>query len=109
VQALLAHEAEHAPSPPQRLATLMDHTESDINVVRFAPDGDYLASAGDDQSIILYRMFPGRGDASFGSGGEGPNQENWRAVRLCRCAHLSGRIICVVNRHNAGRLTQQIH
>ena len=83
--AVLANEAEHAAAPPQRLATLTDHTESDVNVVRFSPDGDYLASGGDDQAVILYRMFPGRGESSFGSGGEGPNYENWRALRVCRC------------------------
>lgn len=84
--AVLANEAEHAAAPPQRLATLTDHTESDVNVVRFSPDGEFLASGGDDQTVILHRMFPGRGESSFGSGGEGPNHENWRALRVCRHA-----------------------
>jgi WD domain, G-beta repeat len=84
--ALATHAAEHTSAAPKRLATLNDHVESDVNVVRWSRDGEYLASAGDDQTIILYRKFAGRGDVAFGSKGEAHNHENWRAVKVCRCA-----------------------
>lgn len=85
MQAVLNHHAEHDKSLPKKLATLTDHTESDINSVRFSPDGTYLASAGDDQAVFLYKLQPGKGGTSFGAGDEGPNIENWKISKAFRC------------------------
>ncbi|KAI9256270.1 WD40-repeat-containing domain protein [Sporodiniella umbellata] len=39
------------------LSELKRHT-SPVNVVRFSPGGDYLASAGDDACIIIWKLSP---------------------------------------------------
>ena len=87
--AVASHSEEHASALPKRLATLSDHTEADVNVVRFSPDGELLATAGDDQTIILYKKHAGRGDTVFGSRNEGGNHENWRAAHVCRRAVMT--------------------
>lgn len=84
MQAVLDHLVEQDSSLPKKLATLTDHTEVDINIVRFSPDGTFLASAGDDQAVFLYKLLPGRGGTSFGSGDEGPNIENWKISKAFR-------------------------
>lgn len=86
MQAVLDHHVEQDNAVPKKLATLTDHTEADINIVRFSPDGTFLASAGEDQSVFLYKLMPGRGGTSFGSGDEGPNVENWKVSKTFRCA-----------------------
>lgn len=82
--ALLENQSEHAQGSPLQLAALADHTEADVNIVRFAPDAKLLASGGDDNQVILYSRLPGRGEKVFGSGKDGPNHENWRATKFCR-------------------------
>lgn len=84
MQAVRDHHAEQDKSLPKKLATLTDHTASDINSVRFSPDSTYLASAGDDQAVFLYKLLPGRGGTSFGAGDEGPNIENWKVSKAFR-------------------------
>lgn len=39
------------------LATLNRHTKA-VNVVRFSPDGQYLASGGDDGIIYVWKLMP---------------------------------------------------
>jgi WD40 repeat protein len=84
---ILHHSHELTEGLPKKLATLSDHTENDVNIARFSPDGEYLASGGDDQTIFLYKQFPGRGGPAFGSE-EGPNYENWKVVKTFRSVKL---------------------
>ncbi|KAK4158805.1 WD40-repeat-containing domain protein [Cladorrhinum sp. PSN259] len=63
------------------LATLEKHTQA-VNVVRWAPKGDMLASAGDDGNVILWVPT----DAPIQAFGKEPSEdkENWRVKHMCR-------------------------
>jgi protein HIRA/HIR1 len=62
---------------PKQLAVLHMHLQP-VNSVRWSNDGKYLASCGDDASVMLCRCVAG-GELS-GNLGDEPNQENWRVV-----------------------------
>ncbi len=69
------------------LASLQYHNSS-VNIVRFSPDGQMLASAGDDGMIFLYRRSQGP-DESVGFGQEQEdNLEHWKRVKTLR-GHLA--------------------
>ena len=93
--ALQEHAKENVGGVPLQLAALTDHTESDVNIVRFAPDAKLLASGGDDKQVILYHRLPGKGEKVFGAGKDGPNHENWRAARFGRCAQRPPADACI--------------
>ncbi|KAK1755201.1 WD40-repeat-containing domain protein [Echria macrotheca] len=63
------------------LATLSKHSQA-VNVVRWAPKGELLASAGDDGNVILWvpseTHYP-----SFGSD-QMEDKETWRTKHMCR-------------------------
>ncbi|THY16602.1 WD40 repeat-like protein [Aureobasidium pullulans] len=66
------------------LSTLAKHTQA-VNVVRWCPRGELLASAGDDGNILLW--VPG-GDShlhatAFGEDGL-EDKETWRVKAMCR-------------------------
>jgi len=64
------------------LATLGNHSKS-VNIVRWSPDGAYLASGSDDNYVLIYKLATGAATAtgtSFGSKAEA-NREAW--VRCC--------------------------
>lgn len=63
------------------LATLMRHTQT-VNVVRFCPRGEMLASAGDDGNVLLW--VPS--DTPMHGMGEGheDDKEHWRIKHMCR-------------------------
>ncbi|CAM1504529.1 Fc.00g021200.m01.CDS01 [Cosmosporella sp. VM-42] len=63
------------------LSTLSKHNQA-VNVVRWAPKGELLASAGDDGNVITW--VPSETlQPNFGS--EGPeDKESWRAKHMCR-------------------------
>ncbi|GAB1310177.1 Chromatin assembly factor 1 subunit [Madurella fahalii] len=63
------------------LATLSKHTQA-VNVVRWAPKGELLASAGDDGNVILWVPSDTHHQA-FGSEGL-EDKETWRAKHMCR-------------------------
>jgi chromatin assembly factor 1 subunit B len=81
---VLDHRSELDDKIPKKLATLTDHTDNDVNVVRFSPDGQYLATAGEDQSVLLYKRSAGKGRRTFGTMDDGPNIENWKIHRTFR-------------------------
>ncbi|CEJ89046.1 Putative WD domain-containing protein [[Torrubiella] hemipterigena] len=63
------------------LSTLSKHNQA-VNVVRWAPKGETLASAGDDGNVILW--VPSDAPVSnFGSDGL-DDKESWRAKHMCR-------------------------
>ncbi|KAI0209118.1 Chromatin assembly factor 1 subunit B [Lamellibrachia satsuma] len=69
------------------LATLSRHTRT-VNVVRFSPNGEVLASGGDDSVVMLWRQNPSSG----ASGGlfaeeEEENKETWSVFKILR-SHL---------------------
>ncbi|KAG8973391.1 hypothetical protein FRB90_009939, partial [Tulasnella sp. 427] len=76
-----------APHPPrvEYLATLVKHAGA-VNVVRFSPSGEYLASAGDDGMIIIW-MPTDRPVHTFGADPEEAQyeKEHWKPKIVLRC------------------------
>ena len=79
-----------APHPPrvEYLATLQRHSGV-VNVVRFCPKGELLATAGDDGNVLFWvpsdRSKPGFGDVTTTLEGEGQfEKEFWRVKLMCR-------------------------
>ncbi|GAA94946.1 uncharacterized protein L969DRAFT_53259 [Mixia osmundae IAM 14324] len=67
------------------LATLTKHTAV-VNIVRFSPKGDMLASAGDDGAILLW-VPAEKSSSSFGnllSEDSAYERENWRVKTMAR-------------------------
>ncbi|WVR08644.1 hypothetical protein IAU60_005701 [Kwoniella sp. DSM 27419] len=74
---------EVTPHPPRAeyLTTLSKHTAA-VNVVRFSPNGQILASAGDDGNVILW-VPSERPNVTFGeSSDELPDKEHWRLQKM---------------------------
>ena len=97
-------EAENDSTVPRTLATLSGH-EGSVNCVRWSPDGRMLASASDDQLVMLWRLAAAGdrlGSMPFGSGGAAPNVEKWRCVATLR-GH-SGDVVGVAWAPDARRL-----
>ncbi|KAL7422845.1 Chromatin assembly factor 1 subunit [Cryptotrichosporon argae] len=73
-----------APHPPrvEYLATLSKHTAA-VNVVRFSPNGQTLASAGDDGNVILW-VPSDKPVTTFGESAADdlPDKEYWRLQRM---------------------------
>ncbi|GAB7353675.1 hypothetical protein MBLNU459_g4081t1 [Dothideomycetes sp. NU459] len=65
------------------LSTLVRHTQA-VNVVRWCPRGELLASAGDDGNIILW--VPAENAALHANYGEDAleDKETWRVKTMCR-------------------------
>ncbi|SPO32307.1 related to CAC2 - component of the chromatin assembly complex [Ustilago trichophora] len=79
-----------APHPPrvEYLATLQRHSGV-VNVVRFCPKGELLATAGDDGNVLFWvpsdRSKPGFGDVTSTLEGESQfEKEFWRVKLMCR-------------------------
>ncbi|PIK43824.1 putative chromatin assembly factor 1 subunit B-like [Apostichopus japonicus] len=70
---------------PEFLATLSRHTKP-VNVVRFSPDGQILASGADDGLCILWRLQDATsGVPSFGKEEEAEDdKETWSAFKTLR-------------------------
>uniref|UniRef100_K1Q3I7 Chromatin assembly factor 1 subunit B n=1 Tax=Magallana gigas TaxID=29159 RepID=K1Q3I7_MAGGI len=71
------------------LSNLKRHSKS-VNVCRFSPDGEYLATAGDDEVVIIWKLS----DASVNPGNlfqdeDEDNKENWVACKIFRQGHLA--------------------
>ncbi|GAB0131907.1 hypothetical protein EsDP_00000360 [Epichloe bromicola] len=63
------------------LSTLSKHNQA-VNVVRWAPKGETLASAGDDGNVILW--VPSDVPPSSFGGDTQDDKESWRAKHMCR-------------------------
>ncbi|CRK11039.1 hypothetical protein BN1723_009246 [Verticillium longisporum] len=64
------------------LSTLSKHTQA-VNVVRWSPKGDMLASAGDDGNVILWVPAEHHAGPAFGNEGL-EDKETWRTKHMCR-------------------------
>ncbi|KAI9706646.1 MAG: hypothetical protein M1836_003655 [Candelina mexicana] len=65
------------------LSTLAKHTQA-VNVVRFAPRGEIIASAGDDGNALIWVPSETHSHASsFGDDGL-EDKETWRVKHMCR-------------------------
>lgn len=64
------------------LATLVKHTQA-VNVVRFDPKGQVLASAGDDGTIFLWVLSDSPPTGTFGQEEE-EDKEVWKLRHVCR-------------------------
>ncbi|PFH61267.1 hypothetical protein XA68_17840 [Ophiocordyceps unilateralis] len=63
------------------LSTLSKHAQA-VNVVRWAPKGEMLASAGDDGNVILW--VPTELSSSALGSDSHDDKESWRAKHMCR-------------------------
>ncbi|PWY91201.1 WD40 repeat-like protein [Aspergillus heteromorphus CBS 117.55] len=64
------------------LSTLVKHTQA-VNVVRFSPKGEMLASAGDDGNVLLW--VPSELQTQSGLGEDRSDEkETWRVKHMCR-------------------------
>ncbi|KAK5943022.1 Chromatin assembly factor 1 subunit [Knufia obscura] len=63
------------------LATLVRHTQT-VNVVRFCPKGEMLASAGDDGNVLLW--VPSDMPATALGEDHAEDKETWRIKHMCR-------------------------
>lgn len=64
------------------LSTLAKHSQA-VNVVRWAPRGETLASAGDDGNVILWVPSETHHPTSFGNEGI-EDKETWRTKHMFR-------------------------
>ncbi|KAI1326945.1 WD40 repeat-like protein [Xylariaceae sp. FL0255] len=64
------------------LSSLQKHSQA-VNVVRWAPKGEILASAGDDGNVILWVPSDAHNPTTFGNEGI-ENKETWRAKHMFR-------------------------
>ncbi|KAK4555057.1 Chromatin assembly factor 1 subunit [Recurvomyces mirabilis] len=65
------------------LSTLKKHTQA-VNVVRWCPRGELLASAGDDGNVLLWTPSDHAAlHSSFGEDGQ-EDVEHWRVKTMCR-------------------------
>ncbi|KAG1121342.1 hypothetical protein G6F42_012522 [Rhizopus arrhizus] len=62
------------------LSELKRHS-SPVNAVRFSPKGDLIASAGDDTSIIIWRLSTVK-ETTFGSDYSDYEKESWSVVNM---------------------------
>ncbi|KAI2688837.1 hypothetical protein LCP963914a_1926 [Penicillium roqueforti] len=63
------------------LSTLMKHTQA-VNVVRFSPKGEMLASAGDDGNVLLW--VPSEIQTQALGEDHSDDKETWRVKHMCR-------------------------
>ncbi|KAJ5676236.1 Chromatin assembly factor 1 subunit B [Penicillium macrosclerotiorum] len=64
------------------LSTLVKHTQA-VNVVRWCPKGEMLASAGDDGNVLLWVPSEVQSQPGFGEDGS-DDKETWRVKHMCR-------------------------
>ncbi|KAG0265506.1 HIR complex subunit [Actinomortierella ambigua] len=80
---ILDADKEQDPDAKRHLCTMSLHNGAVLCVKWSNGDGNYLASGSDDQIVMIWqldRTSEAWGGSAFGSS-DGPNVENWRAVR----------------------------
>ncbi|OCB91854.1 WD40 repeat-like protein [Sanghuangporus baumii] len=80
-----------APHPPrvEYLSTLSKH-QAPVNVVRFSPNGELIASAGDDGMVIIWSPSANAPNAAYGSEPDEHSYEKefWKARTPFRCTTM---------------------
>ncbi|KAH8112858.1 WD40 repeat-like protein [Phellopilus nigrolimitatus] len=83
--------AQATPHPPrvEYLSTLSKH-QAPVNVVRFSPNGELIASAGDDGMVIIWSPSSTPPGTAFGAEPEEPlyEKEFWKARTPFRCTTM---------------------
>ncbi|KAI8097101.1 WD40-repeat-containing domain protein [Halteromyces radiatus] len=75
------HDSTHQlPVSIDFLSELKRHS-CPVNVVRFSPNGDYIASAGDDACIILWKLSTTK-ETTFGSEYSEYEKETWTPAQM---------------------------
>ncbi|KDR76985.1 hypothetical protein GALMADRAFT_246159 [Galerina marginata CBS 339.88] len=88
-----ATSANNSPRPPrvEYLATLSRHSAA-VNVVRFSPNGELIASAGDDGMIIIWAPSSSPQAATYGSDLSPEDlqheKEYWKPRTTFRCTTM---------------------
>ncbi|EKD21811.1 WD domain-containing protein [Drepanopeziza brunnea f. sp. 'multigermtubi' MB_m1] len=75
-------DAEGEDRNVEYLCTMAKHIQT-VNVVRWAPRGDVLASAGDDGNVIIWALHSKNAKPVFGEDGT-EDKETWRPKHMCR-------------------------
>eukprot|EP00879_Flechtneria_rotunda_P030193 GHRR01032794.1.p1 GENE.GHRR01032794.1~~GHRR01032794.1.p1 ORF type:complete len:226 (+),score=42.48 GHRR01032794.1:270-947(+) len=78
---ILDSAAERDPNVPKLLAVLSEHQGS-VLVVRFSNSGQLLASGGNDNTVLVYKLSSAPATAKLGS--KWVNLENWKTVGSIR-------------------------
>ncbi|KAJ7595006.1 WD40 repeat-like protein [Mycena floridula] len=109
-----------APHPPrvEYLATLSRHSAA-VNVVRWSPNGELVASAGDDGMIIIWAPSNSPQTTTYGSDLSADELQNekeyWRVRHMVRCTSMqvydlawspSGEYIIAGSTDNCARIYQ---
>jgi WD40 repeat protein len=69
------------------LSVLPNHTSA-VNIVRWSPDGKFLASAGDDKAVIMWEYRSGPATAvAIASNDTFIPSENWQPKAVMRDGH----------------------
>ena len=79
---ILNPKLQKDPNVPKMLCQMDNHLAC-VNCVRWSNSGKYLASAGDDQRIILWTKSAYGGGAVFGGGGK-INHESYKVAHTLR-------------------------
>ncbi|KZV62283.1 WD40 repeat-like protein [Peniophora sp. CONT] len=81
--------AQARPPRVEYLATLSRHTAA-VNVVRFSPNGELIASAGDDGMIIIWHSSSAPNQAAYGSDADEVQfeKEFWRPRTTFKCTTM---------------------
>eukprot|EP00775_Hariotina_reticulata_P005623 gene5623-5862_t len=80
---ILDPAAEKDAKIPKLLATLSEHQGS-VLVARFNNSGTLLASGGNDNAVLLYKLHAGPATSKLGSGSKQANIENWKTSGALR-------------------------
>ncbi|KAH6672199.1 WD40-repeat-containing domain protein [Halenospora varia] len=75
-------DSEEEDRKVEYLCTMVRHTQA-VNVVRWSPRGDILATAGDDGNVITWVLDSNHAKTTFGEDGI-EDKESWRTKNMCR-------------------------